>query len=84
MVHLLDHIVENLDCPPNSSLEFMSYVDMMTVSVTSYFVYNAVYAVAQVLHEMFLVKTEMGSPGDRDKPMLLPWQINDLQKQDMH
>ena len=73
------------DCPPSSSVEFMPVnIDMMTMSVTSYFVYNAVYAVAQGFHEMLLVKTEMGSPGRRGQPILLPWQVNALQKQGLH
>ena len=33
------------DCPPNSSFEFISIsIDMMTLSESSYFIYNAVYA----------------------------------------
>ena len=47
-------------------------VNMMTLSESSYLTYNAVYGVAQALHEMLLVKTEMGPPGDADEPMILP------------
>ncbi|ELW65774.1 Vomeronasal type-2 receptor 26, partial [Tupaia chinensis] len=65
------------ECPPNSSLELMpSYMDLMTVSDSSYFIYNAVYVVAQVLHKMLLQKIEMRSPGDADQPILLPWQLH--------
>ena len=58
--------------------------DMMTLSESSYFTNNAVYAVAQALYEMLLVKTEMGPPGDADKPMILPWKITVLQMQVMN
>lgn len=72
------------DCLPNSSLEFMPMnIDVMTMSDSNYFIYNAVYAVVQTLHEMLLVTTEMGPPGNADQPMLLPWKINVLQMQVM-
>ena len=58
--------------------------DMMTLSESSYFTHNAVYAVAQALHEMLLVKTEMGPPGDAEEPMILPWKITVLQMQVMN
>ena len=58
--------------------------DMMTLSESSYFTNNAVYAVAQALYEMLLMKTEMGPPGDADKPMILPWKITVLQMQVMN
>lgn len=47
---------------------------MITMSDSSYIIYNAVYS-AQALHELFLVKTEMGSLGDIDQEMLLPWKV---------
>lgn len=56
----------------------------MTMSVISYFGYNAVYTVAQVLHEMLLGENRNEIPADRDKPIFLPWQINGLQKQEPH
>uniref|UniRef100_A0A8C6A126 Vomeronasal type-2 receptor 116-like n=1 Tax=Marmota marmota marmota TaxID=9994 RepID=A0A8C6A126_MARMA len=41
------------NCPPNASFEFVSgVIDMMTLTDSSYFIYNAVYAVAHVLHNM--------------------------------
>ena len=57
---------------------------MMTLSEPSYLIYNAVYAIAQALHERLLVKTEMGPPADADQPMLLPWKVNVLQLQVMN
>ncbi|ELW61951.1 Vomeronasal type-2 receptor 26, partial [Tupaia chinensis] len=64
------------DCPPNSSLKFWTNFDMMTTSYFSYFIYNAVHAVAQVLHKMLLEKIEVRSPEDADHVILLPWQLH--------
>nr|XP_051696744.1 vomeronasal type-2 receptor 116-like [Oryctolagus cuniculus] len=62
-------------CPPNTSLEFLpGHIDLLTISDSSYLVYNAVYTVAHVLHKMILEKVEMGSPGEAIQPMILPWQ----------
>lgn len=59
------HCEKTGDCPLSSSLEFMHKIaDMMRLSQSTYFTYNAVYAVAQALHEILLVKTEMESSGD--------------------
>ena len=41
------------------------------------------YAVAQALHEMFLVETEVRSPGYADQPMIFPWKVNILEMQVM-
>uniref|UniRef100_A0A8C6A067 Vomeronasal type-2 receptor 116-like n=1 Tax=Marmota marmota marmota TaxID=9994 RepID=A0A8C6A067_MARMA len=46
------------NCPPNASFEFVSgVIDMMTLTDSSYFIYNAVYAVAHVLHNMLYPNT---------------------------
>ncbi|XP_058513660.1 vomeronasal type-2 receptor 26-like [Ochotona princeps] len=68
-------------CPPNVSFEFSpGHIDMLTVSDSSYLVYNAVYAVAHALHRMFLEKVEMGFPEDAAQPLILPWQLHPLLK----
>ena len=41
---VVSHCGKIEDCPPNSSFEFISSIDMMTLSESSYFIYNAVYA----------------------------------------
>lgn len=55
--------------------------DMMLLCKSSYLMYNTIYAVAQTLHEMLLVKIEMGSLVNAEQPMLLPWKVNVLQMQ---
>ena len=55
--------------------------DMMLLCKSSYLMYTAIYAVAQALHEMLLVKIEMGSLVNEEQPMLLPWKVNVLQMQ---
>lgn len=57
---------------------------MLTMSDSSYFIYNAVYALAHVLHNMLIQKSEMGSSEDTDQPRLLPWQVKLSQYQVMH
>uniref|UniRef100_A0A8D2E2X9 G-protein coupled receptors family 3 profile domain-containing protein n=1 Tax=Sciurus vulgaris TaxID=55149 RepID=A0A8D2E2X9_SCIVU len=73
------------NCPENTSFEIVSgVIDMLTMSDSSYFIYNAVYALAHVLHNMLIQKSEMGSSEDTDQPRLLPWQVKLSQYQVMH
>uniref|UniRef100_A0A8D2JSQ0 G-protein coupled receptors family 3 profile domain-containing protein n=1 Tax=Sciurus vulgaris TaxID=55149 RepID=A0A8D2JSQ0_SCIVU len=56
------------NCPENTSFEIVSgVIDMLTMSDSSYFIYNAVYALAHVLHNMLIQKSEMGSSEDTDQ-----------------
>ncbi|XP_040846069.1 vomeronasal type-2 receptor 26-like, partial [Ochotona curzoniae] len=54
------------------------HIDMLSVSDSSYFVYNAVYAVAHALHRVFLEKEEMVFPEDTAQALILPWQLHPL------
>ncbi|XP_027622204.1 vomeronasal type-2 receptor 116 [Tupaia chinensis] len=72
---------KSIDCPPNVSLEFIeAHFSITSTYESSYFIYNAVYAVAHVLHKMLVEKIETGSTGDTDQPMLLPWQLHPFLK----
>ncbi|XP_069923705.1 vomeronasal type-2 receptor 116-like [Oryctolagus cuniculus] len=64
-------------CSPNTSLEFLpGHIDLLTISDSSYLVYNAVYTVAHVLHKMILEKVEMRSLAEASQPKILPWQVS--------
>ncbi|XP_016050199.2 vomeronasal type-2 receptor 116-like [Erinaceus europaeus] len=64
-------------CPPNSTLEFIpGTIDLMTMSESSYIIYNAVYVVVQALHEMFLAKIEIELTSEAKRPMFLSWQLH--------
>ncbi|XP_058513663.1 vomeronasal type-2 receptor 116-like [Ochotona princeps] len=54
------------------------HIDMLTMSDSSYLVYNAVYAVAHALHRVFLETIEMGFLEDAAQPLILPWQLHPL------
>ncbi|XP_056681072.1 vomeronasal 2 receptor 603 isoform X1 [Monodelphis domestica] len=68
-------------CSPNASLDTLrlSYLDM-TMSVQSYTVYSAVYAVAWALHEMFLVRSEMESNSNGTISGTYPWKLHSFLK----
>ncbi|XP_044523151.1 vomeronasal type-2 receptor 26-like [Gracilinanus agilis] len=68
-------------CSPNASLDTLglSYLDM-TMSHQSYTVYNAVYAVAWALHEMFLVRSEMKSNRDPNNLGIYSWKLHSFLK----
>ncbi|XP_056682281.1 vomeronasal type-2 receptor 26-like [Monodelphis domestica] len=63
-------------CSPNASLDTLrlSYLDI-TISDQSYTVYNAVYAVAWALHEMFLVRSEMESNRNGNNSGTYAWKV---------
>ncbi|XP_074074345.1 vomeronasal type-2 receptor 26-like [Macrotis lagotis] len=69
--------LEQEDCPLNASLEMLPlhYFDM-TMSSLSYFVYNAVYAMAWALHEMLHARLEKGSVIDEGSLMPQSWQLH--------
>ncbi|XP_068957449.1 vomeronasal type-2 receptor 26-like [Petaurus breviceps papuanus] len=69
--------LEKEECSPNSSLEDLPLEHFdMTMSSFSYSTYNAVYAVAWALHEMFLMRTEMGFEGHGESFTLQSWQLH--------
>uniref|UniRef100_F7CUW1 G-protein coupled receptors family 3 profile domain-containing protein n=1 Tax=Monodelphis domestica TaxID=13616 RepID=F7CUW1_MONDO len=72
---------EQNECLPNASLEMLSlrFFDM-TMSGFSYTIYNAVHAVAWVLHEMFLVASERNSVRYGESWAPQPWQLHSFLK----
>ncbi|XP_068952981.1 vomeronasal type-2 receptor 26-like [Petaurus breviceps papuanus] len=73
--------LEQKQCSPNGSLESLPllYFDM-TMSDLSYTIYNAIYAVAWTLHEMFLVKSEERSLVEGGSWAPHPWQLHSFLK----
>ncbi|NP_001093065.1 vomeronasal 2 receptor 614 precursor [Monodelphis domestica] len=69
--------MEREDCSLNASLDILPlhYFDM-TMSSLSYLVYNAVYAVAWALHEMFQTRSETRSVRDEEFLVPQPWQLH--------
>uniref|UniRef100_G3VLD9 G-protein coupled receptors family 3 profile domain-containing protein n=1 Tax=Sarcophilus harrisii TaxID=9305 RepID=G3VLD9_SARHA len=58
---------EQETCSPNASLESLNLCSFeMTMSGLSYTIYNAVYAVAWALHQLFMKKPEKRSMGDEE------------------
>uniref|UniRef100_UPI0031343FA2 vomeronasal 2 receptor 591 n=1 Tax=Monodelphis domestica TaxID=13616 RepID=UPI0031343FA2 len=68
-------------CSQNASLDTLSsrYIDKI-MSHQSYSVYNAIYAVAWALHEMFLVRSEIEPKRDGDNPITHPWKLHSFLK----
>ncbi|XP_044523153.1 vomeronasal type-2 receptor 26-like [Gracilinanus agilis] len=70
-----NHVRE--DCSQNASLEILPlrYFDM-SMSIQSYTIYNAVYAVAWALHKMLVTRTEMESLREGDSLLIYPWKLH--------
>ncbi|XP_036599489.1 vomeronasal type-2 receptor 26-like [Trichosurus vulpecula] len=69
--------LEERECSPNASLEDLPLAHFdMSMSALSYSTYNSVYAVAWALHEMFLMRIEMGFEGCGENFTLQPWQLH--------
>ncbi|KAL1765931.1 vomeronasal type-2 receptor 116-like, partial [Sigmodon hispidus] len=68
-------LLEN--CQPNASLDLLPkhYFDT-TMSEESYYIYNAVYAVAHSLHEMVLKQVEVQQYKNGEQITFLPWQLH--------
>ncbi|XP_036599490.1 vomeronasal type-2 receptor 26-like [Trichosurus vulpecula] len=70
--------VEEEKCSPNTSLESLPLHHFdMTMSDLSYTIYNAVYAVAWALHEMSLIRSEIGFIGNEESHVVPQfWQLH--------
>ncbi|XP_069859367.1 vomeronasal type-2 receptor 116-like [Dipodomys merriami] len=65
------------NCPPDTSLDWLpGHIFDMTMSVYSYNIYKTVYAVAQALHEMLLLQTEVHTMGNRKGRVPSPAQLH--------
>ncbi|XP_048187284.1 vomeronasal type-2 receptor 116-like, partial [Perognathus longimembris pacificus] len=69
------------NCPHDASLDWLPrHIFDMTMSEDSYNIYNAVYAVAQALHEMLLNQTEVQTMGNRKGTVPSPAQLHPFLK----
>ncbi|XP_048191065.1 vomeronasal type-2 receptor 116-like, partial [Perognathus longimembris pacificus] len=69
------------NCPRDASLDWLpEHIFDMTMSVDSYNIYNAVYAVAQALHEMLLHQAEVQTVGNRKKTVASHTQLHPFLK----
>ncbi|XP_072462583.1 vomeronasal type-2 receptor 26-like [Notamacropus eugenii] len=68
-------------CAPNATLEALPiFLFDMTMSGLSYFIYNAVYAVAWALHAKLLMKSEITSKENGESWVPHPWQLHSFLK----
>ncbi|XP_042554657.1 vomeronasal type-2 receptor 116-like [Dipodomys spectabilis] len=69
------------NCPANASLEWLPrYLFDMDMMEESYYLYNAVYAVAQALHEMLIGQAEAQPVGNGRKLQFSPSQLHPFLK----
>ncbi|XP_069858184.1 LOW QUALITY PROTEIN: vomeronasal type-2 receptor 116-like [Dipodomys merriami] len=69
------------NCAHDTSLDLLpACIFDMTMSVDSYNIYNAVYTVAQALHEMLLHQTEVQTMGNRKETVPSPEQLHTFLK----
>ncbi|XP_048191074.1 vomeronasal type-2 receptor 116-like [Perognathus longimembris pacificus] len=69
------------NCPRDASLDWLpGHIFDMTMSGESYNIYNAVYAVAQALHEMLLHQTEVQTLENRKETVPSPAQLHTFLK----
>ncbi|XP_048190450.1 vomeronasal type-2 receptor 116-like [Perognathus longimembris pacificus] len=69
------------NCPRDASLDWLpGHIFDMTMSGDSYNIYNAVYAVAQALHEMLLHQAEVQTMGNRKEAVPSPAQLHPFLK----
>ncbi|XP_040846099.1 vomeronasal type-2 receptor 116-like [Ochotona curzoniae] len=68
-------------CPPDASLERLPWhLFDMTMNDGSYYIYNAVHAVAHSLHKMLQHKSEAQPPGTGGKVVTPHWQMHSILK----
>ncbi|XP_012880471.1 PREDICTED: vomeronasal type-2 receptor 116-like [Dipodomys ordii] len=69
------------NCPDDASLDWLpGHIFDMTMSGHSYNIYNAVYAVAQALHEILLHQTEAQTMGNGKQTMSSPVELHPFLK----